>query len=88
MDTASLLKLIPEPYLSWIAILLVLSSCAIQLSTYIGRAFHAITMGGGIKGIFSAIWLGTNTPKDSHTTTDISTTKEVVVVTTKDEPKK
>jgi len=35
----------------------------IALSPYITRAYHALSMGGGIKGVMSAIWLGTNVPK-------------------------
>ena len=30
---------------------------------YITRAYHALKNGGGIKGVWSAIWNGTNTPK-------------------------
>ena len=33
------------------------------LAPYATRAYHALAMGGGIKGVMSAIWLGTNTPK-------------------------
>ena len=32
-------------------------------SPYITRAIYAIRNDGGIRGIFSSIWLGTNTPK-------------------------
>lgn len=47
---------IPEKYRHWISV-------AVMVSPVITRAYHAIASGGGIKGIFSAIWLGTNTPK-------------------------
>ena len=33
------------------------------LSPYITRSVHALMNGKGIKGVFSAIWCGTNTPK-------------------------
>jgi hypothetical protein len=36
---------------------------ALAVSPYLTRAYHAITSGGGLKGVFAAIWLGTNTPK-------------------------
>lgn len=42
----------------------------ISASVLIGRAYHALASGGGIKGILSSIWLGTNAPKkkqDSET---------------------
>lgn len=35
----------------------------LALSPYVTRAYHAIAAGGGIRGVLSAIWLGTNTPK-------------------------
>lgn len=35
----------------------------ISTSVLIGRAYHALANGGGIKGILSSIWLGTNSPK-------------------------
>lgn len=37
------------------------------LSPYITRAYHAFASGGGIKGVLSAIWLGTNSPKQTPT---------------------
>lgn len=51
-----IIQYIPE---KWRGTLLV----AVALSPYLTRAYHAIANGGGIKGVFSAIWLGTNTPK-------------------------
>jgi len=30
----------------------------------LGRSVQAVRSGGGLKGIFNGIWLGTNTPKD------------------------
>jgi hypothetical protein len=35
----------------------------LQASMIVGRIGHAIASQGGLKGILSAIWLGTNTPK-------------------------
>ena len=32
---------------------------------FIGRAFYALKNGGGLKGMFMAVWNGTNTPKDA-----------------------
>jgi hypothetical protein len=50
-------KLVPEKHRGWILFLL-------AVSPYITRALHSLTAGGGIKGALSAIWLGTNTPKE------------------------
>ena len=33
------------------------------LSMVIGRVIHALRNDTGLKGLFSSIWLGTNTPK-------------------------
>jgi hypothetical protein len=38
---------------------------------FIGRAFYALKNGGGLKGVWSAIWSGTNTAKDVLTTEDV-----------------
>ena len=65
MNTTNTLNLGPDipgldllPH-SWQGPVLILA----VLSPYITRAYHALSMGGGIKGVMSAIWLGTNTPK-------------------------
>jgi hypothetical protein len=54
MDS-SLIDLIPEKYRTYLLLI-------VAVSPYITRALHAVMNGRGIKGIFSAIWLGTNTP--------------------------
>lgn len=36
---------------------------AAMLLPYLTRAYHALAAGGGLRGIWSAIWFGTNTPK-------------------------
>lgn len=36
---------------------------AIFLLPYATRAYHAVSQGGGLRGIWNAIWFGTNTPK-------------------------
>lgn len=51
-----LINIIPE---KWRGTALVL----VAASPYLTRAFHALTTGGGLKGIINAIWFGTNTPK-------------------------
>jgi hypothetical protein len=58
MNDIPLLNALPEKWRGW-AVLLFLAS------PYITRAFYAVSNGGGIKGIFRAIWLGTNTPPPS-----------------------
>jgi hypothetical protein len=52
----NIVNLIPEKYRTTALLLL-------AISPFLTRAFHALRTGGGIKGILSAIWLGTNTPK-------------------------
>ena len=32
-------------------------------SPFVGRAYYALKNGGGLKGILSAVWSGTNSPK-------------------------
>lgn len=61
MNDIPILNLIPEKYR--VLILVVISA-----SPYATRAYHALSSGGGIKGVFSAIWLGTNTPKPAPPT--------------------
>lgn len=53
------LNALPESMRQWLVIALV-------VSPYLTRAFYAVKGGGGIKGIFTAIWLGTNTPKSTE----------------------
>lgn len=50
------LNLLPEQLRSWVLIALV-------LVPLIGRAYKAVANGGGLRGIWSAIVYGTNTPK-------------------------
>ena len=35
----------------------------LAISPYVTRAFYALQKGGGLRGILSSIWLGTNMPK-------------------------
>lgn len=58
-----ILNLIPAKYHATIAIVL-------AVSPYITRALHALMNGRGVKGILSAIWLGTNTPKAPDAATE------------------
>lgn len=51
-----LATVIPPKYAGMLAFLLVLSQV-------LGRIFQALRTGGGLKSLFSAIWLGTNQPK-------------------------
>jgi hypothetical protein len=50
---------IPEKYRVYVLALIL---CA----PYLTRAYHALAMGGGVKGIWSAIWFGTNQPKSDN----------------------
>jgi hypothetical protein len=56
--TNTLLPFIPEKYRPLVGALIV-------TSPLITRALYAVMNRGGIKGVISAIWLGTNTPKPS-----------------------
>lgn len=51
-----LIKIIPE---KWRGTAMV----AIVLFPYLTRAYHAVVSGGGLRGVWSAIWFGTNAPK-------------------------
>jgi hypothetical protein len=56
MNDIPVINMLPEKYRGW-AILLV------AVFPYLTRAFYAIVQGGGIVGIFRAIFWGSNTPK-------------------------
>jgi hypothetical protein len=45
---------VPTKWITWL-------TAAYVISQGLGRIYHAIAAGGGIKGIFTALWLGTNT---------------------------
>lgn len=56
MTDIPILNYIPEKYRGW-AILTILAA------PYVTRGYHALASGGGVRGIWAAIWFGTNTPK-------------------------
>ena len=56
LDLVPGINLLPE---SWRGPVLIIA----VLSPYITRAAYSVMNGGGLKGIFTSIWLGTNTPK-------------------------
>ena len=58
----TLLPFIPEGYRPKVAALII-------LSPYLTRAYYALISGGGLRGIISSVWLGTNVPK-SHGNND------------------
>lgn len=51
-----LATVVPQKYAGQLALLLVVSQV-------LGRAFHALRAGGGLKSLFTSVWLGTNTPR-------------------------
>lgn len=51
------LNVLPPALQKWVLIFVV-------LSPFIGRAWHSLRTGGGIRGIINAIWFGTNAPTD------------------------
>lgn len=61
----SISGIIPPKYQSLIAFSLIL-----------GRVIQAIRTGGGLKGILSSIWLGTNVPKTPNTNLQTPNTKD------------
>jgi len=63
------LNLLPEKWMGWVLLL-------IALSPYITRGYYALANGGGLKGVMSAIWIGTNTPKTTTVTTIAETKNE------------
>lgn len=56
-----LLNLIPAPYGK-------VALAVLAISPYVGRVYHSLINGGGLKGALSAIWLGTNVPKKEQST--------------------
>ena len=50
------INLLPEKYRGT-ATLIILAA------PYVTRAYHALANGGGLRGIWNAIWFGTNQPK-------------------------
>ena len=60
-DLNSILSFIPEKYRAAVVAI-------VTLSPLITRAIYSLSQGGGIKGIFTAIWLGTNQPKPTPPT--------------------
>ncbi len=59
MDTTTIpgLDLIPEPWRTYALI-------ALMLSPWLGRAYHRLRTGGGVRGIVRAVLFGDNTPKE------------------------
>ena len=58
-----ILGFIPEKYRSAVVLI-------VALSPYVSRAIYSVINGGGIKGIITAIWLGTNVPKQTVAPTE------------------
>ena len=50
---------IPEPWRGRAFLLLI-------LLPYATRAYHALSAGGGLKGMWDSVWFGTNTPKKAE----------------------
>jgi hypothetical protein len=59
------LNMLPEKWRGW-------ALFALAISPYLTRALYAVINKGGLKGIITSIWLGTNTPKQP-TNTDTNT---------------
>lgn len=68
-------KVLPAKWHGW-------AVAVLAVSPYVSRAYHALASGGGIRGVFSAIWLGTNTPKALKEQVDANTTALVTGDTT------
>lgn len=56
------INLLPEHWRSRVML-------ALLLAPYLTRGYHALTSGGGLRGVWKAIWFGTNVPKEEQTTT-------------------
>lgn len=56
MNDIPIINALPERYRGW-AVVFILAA------PYATRAYHALASGGGLRGLWNAIWFGTNTPK-------------------------
>lgn len=57
LDNIPLINMLPEKWRGWALAL-------VALSPFITRGIYALRNGGGIKGFFSSVWIGTNVPKE------------------------
>lgn len=55
-----IISLIPEKYRATVGLI-------IAVSPYVTRTVYALMNGRGLRGVLSAIWLGTNTPTKTET---------------------
>ncbi|MDD5350907.1 MAG: hypothetical protein PHQ12_11915 [Chthoniobacteraceae bacterium] len=75
MNDLPIINLLPEHYRG-------AALAMLALSPYVSRAYHALSVGQGLRGVISAIWLGTNTPKPKFPVGPVITTGPVGPVTT------
>ena len=66
-----LLPFLPERYRPQCMLLLV-------LSPHLTRALYALRHGGGLRGVLTSIWLGTNTP--AALTARVATLEQATVI--------
>lgn len=52
-----IINLIPAKWHTTAALIL-------PITMVMGRVYHTITTGGGLRGIVNAVWFGTNAPKN------------------------
>ena len=56
MNDIPIINFLPEAWRGW-AVVVILAA------PYVTRGYHALANGGGISGVWRAIWFGTNQPK-------------------------
>ena len=61
MNDIPIIKYLPEKYQGFALALIALLLWA---SPYLTRIYHALATHGGLKGVWDAIWFGTNTPPE------------------------
>ena len=64
MNEIPLIKCLPEKYQGYT---LAFIAAIIWASPYLTRIYHALSTHGGLKGVWDAIWFGTNTPPEVKT---------------------
>jgi hypothetical protein len=61
MNNIPIIKYLPEKYQGFA---LAFIAAFVWAAPYLTRVYHALATHGGLKGVWNAIWFGTNTPPE------------------------